>query len=575
MELGDFLEYANERAATPDDFYRRAAEQLQNYPVSIREFVESQEFLNDASIYPANMIALEELNNRGGLRIGSGYTEAVLAGSIGVGKSSIAILSLLYQVYVLSCLRSPQRLFDLSQNSEIVFVIQAPTERLAKAVGYSRLREYVAQSHYFSRHHKPDVRVRSELRFPNGVVVRALSGSDTAALGQNVLGGFLDEVAFAEYVERSARTREREVFDQAERQYNAIATRRKSRFLKQGRLPGLLCLVSSPQYPNDLIERKIRQASADPAIFLYQLRLWDVKPENFGTTTFGVFTGDDNRPPRILGAEETIESELVDAVPVEFRPDFERDIDSAIRDICGRPTLSIHPFFRNKQSVVKAFRLRSILSASSVDLARETLSFYPSRIKQPDTLRWCHIDLALTRDSAGIAIGYCSGHTEICGERKPLIEIEFVLEVVPPKTGEINYSKIRALLYKLRDAGMNLRFVSFDGYQSADSRQILAKQGFTTGIVSMDRNTEPYEYLRDALYDRRVSLPRHDKLQEELLGLELNTRRQKVDHPGQGRCGSKDLADCVAGVVYQLSRHRAIIQGGRLGNHQTCRFTLA
>jgi hypothetical protein len=50
---------------------------------------------------------------------------------------------------------------------------------------------------------------------------------------------------------------------------------------------------------------------------------------------------------------------------------------------------------------------------------------------------------------------------------------------------------------------MNLRFVSFDGYQSADSRQNLATHGFTTGVVSMDRTTEAYDYLRDAIYDGR------------------------------------------------------------------------
>jgi hypothetical protein len=563
MELREFLDYANERAESGDDFHRRAAEQLTRYPVSIREFIESPEFLSDTSVYSANMKALEELNNPDGLRVGSCYTEAVIAGAIGVGKSTIAVLSLLYQIYILSCLRSPQQLFDLSPKSEIVFVVQAPTERLAKAVGYSRMRELILQSPYFNQFHKSDKRVKSELKFPNGIVLRPLSGSDTAALGQNVLGGLLDEVAFAEYTERSARTRDREVFDQAERQYNAIAMRRKSRFLKKGRLPGLLCLVSSPQYPDDLIERKIRQARNDSSIFLYQLRLWDVKPDNFGKERFAVFTGDDNRPPRLLGKDDAFDANLTGAVPIEFKSDFERDIDTAIRDICGRPTLSVRPFFRNKQKIVEAFSRKSILSRPSVDFSNERLKFYPARIESPNLIRWCHVDLALTRDSAGLAIGHCSQFVDVRGEYKPVIEVDAVLEISPPKTGEIDYAKIRSLLYKLRSVGMNLRFVSFDGYQSADSRQILASQGFATGIVSMDRTTEPYDYLRDAIYDDRLRLPHHEKLGEELLRLEFDAKRQKVDHPAHGKFGSKDLADAVAGVVYQLSRRREILHEDR------------
>ena len=166
---------------------------------------------------------MEQLNNPDGIRIGSAYTEAVLAGGIGVGKSTVAVLSLAYQIYVLSCLQSPQRLFNLSERSEIVFVVQAPTERLAKVVGYSRMRELGLQSPYFKRF-APDKRVKSELRFPNGVVLRPLSGSDTAALGQNVLGGLLDEVAFAGFTERSTRIRDREVFDQAVRGMAASTT---------------------------------------------------------------------------------------------------------------------------------------------------------------------------------------------------------------------------------------------------------------------------------------------------------------------------------------------------------------
>jgi len=334
----------------------------------------------------------------------------------------------------------------------------------------------------------------------------------------------------------------------------------------------LLCLVSSPQYPDDLIERKIKQADNDLAIFLYQLRLWDVKPGNYGEERFTVFTGDDNRPPRLLGKKDLTDAELTDAVPVEFKPDFERDIDAAIRDICGRPTLSVRPFFRNKQKVVEAFSRKSILSKPSIDFSHETLSFHPARIKNPELIRWCHIDLALTRDSAGVAIGHCSHFVDVNGEQKPVIEIDAVLEVMPPKLGEIDYSKIRSLLYKLRDAGMNLRFVSFDGYQAADSRQILAAQGFTTGVVSMDRTMEPYEYLRDAIYDGRVLLPTHPKLRLELLKLEFDARRQKVDHPAHGTLGSKDLADAVAGVVYQLSRRREVLHEERMRRSESDHF---
>jgi hypothetical protein len=84
---------------------------------------------------------------------------------------------------------------------------------------------------------------------------------------------------------------------------------------------------------------------------------------------------------------------------------------------------------------------------------------------------------------------------------------------------------------------------------------------------------EPYEYLRNAIYDGRVYLPKHDKLQRELLKLEFDARRQKVDHPAHGNLGSKDLADAVAGVVYQLSRRREVLHEERMRKNRLSNLT--
>ena len=71
----------------------------------------------------------------------------------------------------------------------------------------------------------------------------------------------------------------------------------------------------------------------------------------------------------------------------------------------------------------------------------------------------------------------------------------------------------------------------------------------------MDANKQPvpYEVLKQALYDNRVVAPTHQKLQQELLALEFNVKRSKVDHTSQS---SKDISDALAGMVFGLSRRR-------------------
>jgi len=171
-----------------------------------------------------------------------------------------------------------------------------------------------------------------------------------------------------------------------------------------------------------------------------------------------------------------------------------------------------------------------------------------------------HLDLAVTGDSAGVAIGCVDGFTRIVrGESEvetlPKIHIDALLEVRPPRGGEIKFYKIRSLLYKLREYGLNLKWMTADTYQSKDSMQILRQKGFITGEQSLDTSTVPYDILKTALYDGRISAPRHDKCARELAQLERDTKRGKIDHP---MLGSKDVADSLAGVVFGLTMRREI-----------------
>ena len=132
--------HAQKLAQEGDDYALRAFAALKHYPVSIEEFITSPEYLGRDSVYPEVMRALVELNNPAveGLeyraRLWTQYTEAILTGASGTGKSTIAIYSMAYQLYVLSCFSSPHSLFGLDPTSEIVIVFQNKTERLAKAV---------------------------------------------------------------------------------------------------------------------------------------------------------------------------------------------------------------------------------------------------------------------------------------------------------------------------------------------------------------------------------------------------------------------------------------------------------
>ncbi len=567
---------AQQAADEGDEYPLRAFAALRTYPVSIEQFIRDPEYLGSEALYPEVMKALIELNNpvvpgsEHRSRLWAGYTEAILTGGIGTGKSTIAVYSMLYQVYILSCFRTSHTYFELDPTSEIVIVFQNRTERLAKAVDYDRFKALADQSLYFRKQFSFDHRVKSELRFPNRIIVKPVSGADTAVIGQNVFSGVIDELNYMETIQKSQRSHDGRTYDQASAVYESIARRRASRFQRRGRIPGLLCLVSSRRYPGQFTDRReaerkrqIRETGTT-SIYLYDRKLWEMKPEGFYSgEMFRVFAGNFARQPRILASDETLPVEelaLVIDVPVEHRPEFERDILNALRDIAGVSALAIEPYLTNREAVAGCFTdRRSVVSLLETDFKTTRIGLYPSEIMRPKLLRFAHLDLSITGDATGVVVGCVDRFVEIkrgsVKEVLPHIHIDFVLRVLPPANGEISYHKIRKLLYLLRDEGMNLLFVSADSFQSVDMLQTLQRNGFMTGRRSMDRTTAAYEFLKAAIYDGRIDIPDHSKLREELISLEVDTKAGKIDHPPGG---SKDLADALAGVAYGLALRREV-----------------
>jgi hypothetical protein len=415
-------------------------------PVDIQTFVESPDFLDRRDVlYPVVMNELRELNS-------GKYVEAVLTGAIGTGKSTIALFTTAYQLYILSCLKDPHSLFGLDPSSEIVFAFQSLTRILAKSVDYERFRSMISGSPYFARYFPFKKSVSSEMVFPNRIVVRPLSGNVNAAIGSNIFGAILDEINFMARVEESRQAVDGGAFDQAVEMYNAIVRRRKSRFMAQGgRLPGMLCLVSSKRYPGEFTDRKQMEARAELAragttgIYVYDRTLWQIKPEGtYGAERFKLFLGDVNRKPRILEDGNEVRPQdrhLIMEVPEEFRSEFERDILSAIRDIAGSATFALHPFIVNTEAVAKSFGKRlSVLSVESTDYVSCRPNFYPGRIIRPEEPRMAHVDLGLTGDSAGVAVGFVEGFVEVPRSDKtfelmPAINLDLILEVEPPRNG--------------------------------------------------------------------------------------------------------------------------------------------
>lgn len=473
------------------------APQYEEQPVEVAEFVRGAQYLGLADeVYPEIVRVLTEI-------FAGDYNEAALCWGIGAGKSYAASLAISYQLHRALCLEDPQAHYGLSGGSTISFLNMSTNGEQARRVVFNEILRRIERSPWFERY--PPKVLQRELRFPKDLVVISGNSAETYALGYNVLGAVIDEASWLPETQGGRR-------DAAEEIYNALQRRIRSRFLDAG----LLIMISSPRHRGDFLERKLEEAKTNSRIYASRKATWELKP-----------------PGRYCG--ETFECEGL-AVPVEYRDEFERNRMRALRDLGARPAEAFTPFLPDAEVLERAVDecIEQPLDAAGRVLTGTVPGRWP---------RYVHVDLGLKRDACGLAMAHCEPGPG--GTRAPLVVVDLIHRVAPPEGGEVEFAGVRELVLALARRGWPIAQVSYDGYQSVDSRQILRRQGLRVKLVSVDRNLEAYETLKEVLTQGRLRWPRHQALIEECKGLEL-VRGCKVDHR-QG--GSKDVADAVAGAV--------------------------
>jgi len=546
-------------------------------PVDIMQYIDDPEYMGSfgAQLYPPWREELQKVFDPS-----NNIREWCISGAVGIGKNTVGTLALSYVLYKLSCLVDPCQYFHLMKDSQIVVGVYSVTRDKAFRVGYGHLREYVSSSPYFKLHFPKNAKYAHSLSFPNNISV--VSGSqDLHALGENLFSLMLDELNF---MRDSSRGAEGGSPGQAYRLYTSCRRRVISRFGVD--VPGLVILISSRRSHADFLEGHIRQHRDDSNVHVSEFSLWDVKPASYGTERFRVFLGDHTRGPRILSEEEDVSGipvTLVETVPIEHRRDFEANLGEAIRDLAGRPTEAVNPLIRDSEMVLAACDRRRQHPFSKSELAVSHLDQYKigDYFRQQDmlaishggyvpkinknALRFLHIDLSKNCDSAGVGMGHVSHALKsrqqlLSGipyqEWIPHIYIDFMLRLNPPAVGEIDFQAITDFVLQLRSFGYKIGMVSYDGWQSVGSLQLLESQGLKVRTLSVDRTDTPYIHLRQAFTDARIHLYYYPIFVSEILNLEHDIKSRKVDHKskmidqrGNVIPGSKDVSDCVAAIT--------------------------
>jgi hypothetical protein len=421
----------------------------------------------------------------------------------GSGKDHCSRISIAYTSYLLHCLRDPLNYFGKAHGVYIDLLNLAVNAQQAQRVFFEPLKNLLLQSPYFNEvGFEPRV---SEIFFFSRPV-RCFSGHSESEgwEGYEVLTVVLDEIAaFKTDAELKGETRAK---GSASAIYNMSKLSVMSRFPEVGKV----ILLSFPRYRGDFIEQRYYGAreKKEPKTWFIKAATWEVNPTI---------------------KREQLESEYI-RNPVEAAARFE----------CNPPNME-DAYFRDSDLVRKAF-------SYGEDPINEDGTFKNWFNGTDQHIRFIHVDLALKRDRAALALVHSPGLKEVKtlngAEKLPVINVDLIYSWEAGANEEINFSAIRQLIIDLCRK-FDVAKVTFDRWQSIEMIQSLRSLSINADFHSVKKTD--YDTLTSAIYDGRLRGYWNELLvEEELLKLRLFSNN-KIDHPSSG---SKDLADAIAGSVY-------------------------
>lgn len=579
-----FLKEAQRRALLEESYEQARGSPIDGVPlVGVREFVTSSDYLGLADFYPEALNDLEAMNAEGI----QGY---IIEAGLGGGKSYLTAALLGYRLYRMAYADvilkdDPRPKLGLARGSKLYVANVAIKEKTAKEIVFDRLLGAIEKSPWFREYLPHNPRTRSEIEFFAPYAVFPGHSKISSVAGFDVFAAAIDEANLFVDSSNDSGTKGQ---DYADVMFTELYNRVLSRF---GRF-GYLGVISSRKTVRDFTARKKRELEQSPVA----ARSWYLPLARTSWHNWPSVRVKDNRWRQfdtdglVWSTPPTKHDERgTDGlwVPEAFWPAFETKPEEALRDLASLPSESLEPFIRKQSFIRPAFGdleppiLRGVKGADWLLTKDFDTLVSPDFRGDAEASYHFHVDLALRRDAAAIAVAHCSGKLDAAmleGEtRRPekavLIDLDIVIRITAPPNGEIDFATIRRILYWLRDVrGFRFRRSSYDGWQSVDSQQILTRKGFLVEEFSLDRTLTGYGTLKDVLYERRLYFPpAHGQtaqttteelvalahtgdpnavLQVELRQLELVNGR-KVDHPPRG---SKDCADAVAGAVTQVQR---------------------
>lgn len=553
-------------------------------PVDIETFLHDRRYLGNGlydssgrfTIYPYWEKTLKDIFPD---NITTKYNTLILTGAIGLGKTQIACVCLLYILYRLLCLKDPYLFYGLQPIDKISISLMNITLENAKGVALDKINQMILSSEWFMSH--GEMRGTTNLEYvPEKHIELITASSNNQVVGRCLLANFTDEINFGLTADvEKLKKKQKQLISQ-------IDARMKSRFLRGNYLPTLNILASSKNSDQSFLEGYIndKRKNESKTTLIIDEPQWIVDTRKVTGKWFYVAVGNKflasellpKDAPEGLVEEYRAKGYSMLKVPEAYYEGFQENLDGALADIAGIAAASGLKYISGMRwNELKSDSYENPFTKEIIEVGTNDNLQYSNFFditKVPEELKrkplYIHLDMSQGSGGKGDKTGICGVYVlgkrpKIEGEsssKELYYQVAFGVSIKAPRNSEISFDKNRMFIRWLREQNFNIKSVTADSFQSAQIKQQLAADGFNVDTLSVDRLDSqtkqclPYAYFKSTIYEKRLSVFRKcDLLTEEVIGLERLSDGH-IDHSESG-INSKDLCDALCGATYNASLH--------------------
>ena len=529
-------------------------------PVTIEEFLHRPQYLGRALLSDDGKFTVfpyweEVLKKMFPTNIDTAYNTAIFSGAIGLGKSTIAVIAILYQLYRMMCLKNPYAHYGLQEIDLITFAFINITIDAAKGVAWDKCQQMLQRSDWFMARGTLTKSANPIWQPPKGIEL-IVGSMPRHIIGRAVFSIFCDEISFQTNSDVEKQKKK------AMQLVSSANARMQSRFMRGEKNPTLLLLASSKRTEQSFLETFIdnKKKNESKSTLIIDEPQWVIRTDKDSPNKFKVAVGNKFLSSEVLPLNISDQDlqvyrdrgfQILD-VPMGYYENFIDDIDIALTDIAGISTTSSSRYIAGPRvAAIKTkdyknpFTKEIITVGNDKNDTTQYSDFFDLNLVDPKLKSrplYIHLDMSISGDKTGIAGVWIVGKKlPKAGqpESKDLIyQLAFSVSVKAPKGHQVSFEKNRQFIYWLKENGFNIRGTSSDTFQSYDTGQALKNKGFNYDIISVDRTKDnvciPYQYLKSTIYEERLIMYENTLLTEELIGLERNNNSGKVDHSPSG-----------------------------------------